>query len=114
MKAWMMGAALALWAGAAWAAPSFSEYEAVTQLARELASDCRREVAAGPASERCDQFHDYLDGRYEDVSSAFRQHYDSVGAEAFSGVDPVRMRQHMLNESRLTSHLRYITERLTL
>lgn len=89
---------------------NFVEYEAATERARDLAADCRREIRGGESMERCDTFHNYLDERYEPLSDAFMERFQREGAKAFSGVDNVRMQQHMRSQERLTRDIHYITE----
>lgn len=89
---------------------SFVEYEAATQLAQERAADCRRAIQSNTRLERCDEFHDYLDERYEPLSDAFMERFQREGAQAFLDVDNIRMQQHMRSQERLTRNIHYITE----
>ncbi|MEL7893519.1 hypothetical protein [Vreelandella neptunia] len=91
---------------------SFVEYEAVTEFTKELAAECKRALQSNSRMERCDEFHQYLDDRYEPLSNAFMDHFQREGAEVFSGVDAVRMETHKRTQERLTRDIYYITERL--
>lgn len=113
-KTWATAVVTISISGLAQAGVSFVEYEAATQLAAEHASDCRRAVRSDTRLERCDEFYDYLDNRYEPLSDAFMEKLQREGVDAFSGVDPVRMELHMRAQQRLTRDLHYLTERLGL
>lgn len=79
-------------------------------MARDLAADCRREIRGSSTIDRCDAFHDYLDERYEPLTDAFMERFQREGVQAFSGVDNVRMQQHMRTQERLTRDIHYITD----
>ncbi len=89
---------------------TFVEYEAATEMARDLAANCRREIRGGGGADRCEVFHRYLDERYEPLSDAFMERFQRDGDQAFLGVDNVRMQQHIRSQERLTRDIHYISD----
>lgn len=107
MKA-LAGIALALAASTAMAqeAVTFTQYKVSTEVAADLARQCRVEVQL-EYGERCERFYSHMENHMA-LYNNFTQKVDSEGDKAYGSADAVELELHQGTVSRLMENMRYI------
>ncbi|MCL7931704.1 hypothetical protein [Halomonas llamarensis] len=104
----LAGFGLALFAATSMAKENvtFSQYKVSTEVAADLARQCRVEVQQ-EYGERCDRFYSHMENHMA-LYNQFTSRIASEGDNAYGSADSVELEMHQKTVSRLMESMQYI------